>query len=440
MPDPVRGPARCAILGILDDGWDGLSGAARQRLQAAGVVIGARRTLDLVAPHLSATTQLRDMDGALASAPGWAAQALGDGLPVALLATGDPLCHGVASFVIGRLGAEHVDVLPAPSTLQLAFARLKRPWQDVAIRSCHSRDDGEWQMGATPAHGLYALLQAVREHPRVAAFTAPHNGPDRIARALLAAGHGEELRLSVAARLALADEALFPDMTLAEAAARRFPDPNIVVIERAVDAAPRPVFGFDDHDYVQRQPDKGLITKLEARALSLAKLGLRADSVVWDIGAGAGSVGLEAARVATRGHVWAIEKNAADAANARENALRLRATNYTLVEGRAPEGLEAWGDPDAVFVGGSGGELEALIALCLQRLKTGGRLVMNFVTFENLGTATATLQRLGAVWDVTQLSAARSQPILDMHRLAAHNPVWIVTARKPLPEPERNHE
>jgi precorrin-6Y C5,15-methyltransferase (decarboxylating) len=440
MRDPVCETARCAILGILDDGWGGLAEAARQRLRAARVVIGARRTLDLVAPHLPATAELRDMDGALASMPGWAAQALGDGLPVAVLATGDPLCHGIASFVMARLGAAHVDVLPAPSTLQLAFARLKQPWQDVAIRSCHSRDDGEWQAGATPAHGLYALLQAVREHPRVAAFTAPHNGPDRIARALLVAGHGAELRLSVAARLGLTDEAVFAGLTLEDAAARHFPDPNIVVIERVGTEAQRPVFGFDDHDYVQRHPDKGLITKLEARALSLAKLALRVDSVVWDIGAGAGSVGLEAARIAARGHVWAIEKNTADAANARENARGLRASNYTLVEGRAPDGLEAWADPDAVFVGGSGGELEALIALCLQRLKPGGRLVMNFVTIENLGSATATLERLGAVWDATLLSAARSQPILDMHRLAAHNPVWIVTAHKPLPEPECNHE
>jgi len=191
-----------------------------------------------------------------------------------------------------------------------------------------------------------------------------------------------------------------------------------------------PVFGFDDADFVRRQPEKGLITKLEARAVSLAKLGLRAGSVVWDIGAGSGSVGLEASRIARLGHVWAIEKNAGDAANARENARRLRATNYTLAEGRAPDGLDMWPDPDAVFIGGSGGELAGLIALCLARLAPGGRLVMNFVTLENLATATAALAAVGADWDVTMLSAARSQPILDMHRLAAQNPVWIITARK----------
>ena len=172
-----------------------------------------------------------------------------------------------------------------------------------------------------------------------------------------------------------------------------------------------------------------MITKQEARALSLAKLALKADAVVWDIGAGSGSVGLEAARLAPQGHVWAIEKNEGDAANARANAAKFRVGNYTLTEGKAPAGLEQWPDPDAVFIGGSGGELAELIRLILARLKPGGRLVMNFVTLENLATATTTLQSLGAVWDVVQLQAARSQPILDMHRLAAQNPVWVVTAR-----------
>ena len=173
------------------------------------------------------------------------------------------------------------------------------------------------------------------------------------------------------------------------------------------------------------------------RALSLARLRLRPDSVVWDIGAGSGSVGLEAARLARHGHVWAIEKNPADAANARANARRLRAGNYTLVEGKAPAHLDTWPDPDAVFIGGSGGELAALIELVLARLKSGGRLVMNFVTLENLATATAALSAANVDWDVVQLQASRSQPILDMHRMAAQNPVWIVTAGKPL---ESNHD
>ncbi|WP_303784638.1 precorrin-6y C5,15-methyltransferase (decarboxylating) subunit CbiE [Azovibrio restrictus] len=423
----------CTILGILDDGWGGLPDAGRQCLQSAGLIVGAGRTLALVQPHLASGVSLKDMDGKLGEVPGWIEAAAADGLHTVVLATGDPLCHGVASYLAGKLGTAAITVLPAPSTLQLAFARFRRPWQDYRISTCHTADAGEWQFGTPPDNGLYKLIRAIAEYPKVAAFTSPDNNPARLARALLAAGYGEEVRLSVAAKLALPDEQLFPDLSLEQAAAMRFPDPNVVLVERRL-SDPRPIFGFDDLDFVQRQPEKGLITKLEARALSLAKLGLKPDSVVWDIGAGSGSVGLEASRLCRHGHVYAIEKNEGDAANARENARRFQATNYTLRHGKAPEGLETWPDPDAVFVGGSGGELAALIELILTRLKPNGRLVMNFVTLENLATATTALttaeEKFGIAWDLTQLQASRSQPILDMHRMAAQNPIWIVSAKK----------
>ena len=421
-------PESCALIGILDDGWAGLSDSARQRLAVAELVIGAGRTLALVRPWLSATAMTRDMDGALGELPDWVLSARAAGQRVVVLATGDPLCHGIASWLTSRLGRDDVDILPNVSTLQLAFARFKTPWQDIRIASCHRADAGEWFVGATPTHGLYPLMRAIAMHPRVALFTSPENNPARLARALITAGYGDEARISIACRLQMPDERLFADLAADEVAAMAFPEPNIVLVERP--AGPGgPAFGREDLEYRQRLPEKGLITKQEARALSLAKLRIQPAAVVWDIGAGAGSVGLEAARLAPFGHVWAIEKNAADAANARANAALWRIGNYTLVEGRAPAGFDTWPDPDAVFIGGSGGELAALIDRVLARLKAGGRLVMNFVTLENLATATAALNERHVVWDLVQLQASRSQPILDMHRLAAQNPIWVVTAR-----------
>ena len=429
----MNSPEPCALIGILDDGWSGLGDTARARLLEADLVIGAQRTLDLIAACRPSRVEQRTMDGQLGRVPEWIRTAREAGRSVAVLATGDPLCHGIGSFLVGKLGPDAIDILPAASTLQLAFARLKKSWPAAKVVSVHSRDAGEWLTGATPDHGLYPLVRAAAEHTLIGAFTSPENSPDRIARALVTAGHGDDFRLSVAARLALPDETLFANLALADAAAMHFPDPNIVVLERLAPPQHRATFGFEDADFVQRAPEKGLITKQEARALSLAKLRLRPDSLVWDIGAGSGSVGLEAARLARNGHVWAIEKNPGDAANARENAQRLRASNYTLIEGKAPASLDTWPDPDAVFIGGSGGELAELIRLVLARLAPGGRLVMNFVTLENLATATAALREAGAAWDVVQLQAARSQPILDMHRLAAQNPVWIVSATKESP-------
>ena len=425
----------CNLIGILDDGWAGLSDAARQRLEAARVVIGAGRTLDLVRPQLASGTTLHDMDGALAKVADWVRAAQADGLPVVVLATGDPLCHGLGAWLDGKLDGQ-CEILPNVSTLQLACARFKQSWQDIEIASCHTRDAGEWVAGATPDHGLYPAMRAIAQHPRVFLFTGPENDPARLARALLTAGYADdEITLSVACRLQLADEQLFPALTLEAAAHQNFPQPNVVLVQRKDNAA-MPSFGLDDLEYIQRSPEKGLITKQEARALSLAKLRIRPDATVWDIGAGAGSIGLEAARLAPHGHVWAIEKNAGDAANARANATRFRITNYTLTDGKAPEHLDTWPAPDAVFIGGSGGELGELIKLILARLQPGGRFVMNFVTLENLATATSVLNEFsashGISWDVVQLQASRSQPILDMHRMAAQNPVWIVTASNTL--------
>ncbi|ESQ13744.1 MAG: precorrin-6y C5,15-methyltransferase (decarboxylating) subunit CbiE [Thiohalocapsa sp. PB-PSB1] len=442
----AHGSGSCTLIGILDDGWAGLGDVARARLASADLIIGARRTLDLVSGQSSPTTRLLPMDGALSEVAGWVQQACADGRQVVVLATGDPLCHGIGSSLAAALAAAGMpsksadrraatplELLPAPSTVQLAFARLKRPWQQAHIASCHGNDRGDWQPGATPEHALYAVLRAVARHPLVAVLTSAENGPDRIARALLTVGHADDLRLSVACRLAREDETIAADLRLIDAATRSFPDPNVVIIEQTALFREQPLFGLADTHFVQQQQGEhaGLITKREPRAVALASLGLHAHSIVWDIGAGSGSVGLEASRIAHQGHVWAMEKSPTRAAHARTNARRLRASNYSLFEGKAPDGLDTWPDPDAVFIGGSGGELASLIELIRVRLRPDGRLAINLIALENLAIATAALDQAGLVWELIQLGVFRSQPILHLHRLAALNPVWILIASLP---------
>ncbi len=420
----------CRIVGVLDNGADGLTPRARTHIEEADLVIGGTRVLELFADRFSPHAERRDLTGKLNRVPEWIRAAQATGRRVVVLATGDPLCHGIAGFLQARLCIEACEVLPNVSTVQLACARLGLPWQDMKILSVHSHDAGEWREGAGPEHGLYELLRAASRHDRLAVFTSPDNSPDRIARMLVSEGLDARFRIAVAERLLRDDERLVTDCTVAEVAGRRFAEPNVVLLWRD-DATRREVlFGLSDDGFHQRKPDKGLITKREVRAVSLAHMHLRTDSIVWDIGAGSGSVGLEAARLCRDGHVYAIEKNAEDAAIALQNRRALRAINYSLVHGKAPEGLDRWPDPDAVFIGGSGGELTELVQLCLRRLKDGGVLVMNFVTIENLATAVEALKTTNAQWDITQLQAARSQPILHMNRFAAENPVWIVTSRR----------
>ena len=427
--EPMNKQEKCRILGVLDDGVNSLSQSALAHLGQAQLVIGGERTLALFVAHISPTARQRELTGALAQVPEWIRAAQAGGQRVVVLATGDPLCHGIAAYLASRLCIEAIEVIPNVSTLQLACARLGLPWQEMKFSSVHSKDAGDWVAGSEPSHGLYALLRDIRQHDRLAVLTSPFNSPDRIARMLVTEGLADDFEMAVAERLCQSEERIVSGISIRAATQMPFADPNVVLLWRRTLRAPQVLFGLPDASFEQRYPEKGLITKNEVRAVSLARMQLRTDSVVWDIGAGSGSVGLEAARLCRMGHVYAIEKNVDDSAIVQRNRHAMGISNYSLVHGKAPEGLQHWPDPDAVFVGGSGGELAQLIRLILQRLKAGGWLVMNFVTLENLGLAIETLKSLGVAWDVLQLQASRSKPILHMNRMAAENPVWLVCAQ-----------
>ena len=465
-------PNPCRIIGVLDDGAASLTPTALAHIRQADVIIGAERTLALFAGQFKPGARTFDLTGQLKAVPGWIDAAREAGQSCVVLATGDPLCFGIAPYLAARLCTQALEILPNVSTLQLACARLGMAWQDVPFLSIHAKDAGPWQRGAGPTHGLYRLAQAVHAHDRLLVLTSPDNTPARIAELLRIEGLADTVQMAVAENLLQPDEHVHAQLSVDEAAGMTFAPLNVVALWRIQPRDNPVLMGREDESYFQRRPKGdgtgGLITKQEVRAVSLARLQLRADSLVWDIGAGSGSVGLEAARLCHRGHVWAIEKNAHDIEVIRQNHDAFRVANYALVHDKAPAGMEAWPDPDAVFIGGSGGELTDLIRLVLSRLKPGGHLVMNFVTLENLATALETLkdvqtQGIGAKqsaetdpakavhgahdsvsndggsaaesgsgrtlhWDVLQLQASRSRPILSMNRLAAENPVWLVSA------------
>jgi len=301
-------------------------------------------------------------------------------------------------------------------------------WQDARIVSVHNKDAGEWHKGAGPEHGFYTLLQAVFNVDKLAILTSPENTPDRIARMLLLENIADQFNITVAENLLSADEKVIQGYSVESIAEQTFNGNDIVILQRKQNIKPNILFGIQDSDFHQRKPDKGLITKREVRAVSLARMQLKPNSIVWDIGAGSGSVGLEAARLCHQGYVYAVEKNIADFEIASHNARNLDIYNYHLINNKAPLGLELWPAPDAIFIGGTGGELAELIKLCLDRLTDAGWLVMNFVTIENLTTAIAALKDLDCEWDITQLQASRSKPILHMHRMQAENPVWVISA------------
>lgn len=419
----------CTIVGVLDDGPEGLAPVARAAIADADLLIGGRRALARYAPLAPAVEQ-RDLTGAVAEVPAWVEAAAAAGQRVVVLASGDPLCHGIGERLTAALGAERCRVLPAPSLVQLACARLGWPVADTAVASVHGDAAVEWSaQTAAPDHPLGRVLRALARGERVAVYTAAGTGADWLARQLQAVGYTDaELEVAVAARLGRDDELIQPPVPLSGAAGGAYPQPHVALLRRTAPAA-GPPFAPADEDFEQRCPQRGLITKREVRSVALAGLALTPESRVWDIGTGSGAVALEAARLCPRGHVWAVERRSEDLAVAEANRRRRRAGNVTLQLGCAPEGLDGWPDPDAVFIGGSGGALGELTDLCLQRLRPGGRLVINVVTLENLQRATARLDAAaGTAWEAVQLQAHRSHELAGMRAFRAENPVWIITA------------
>ena len=187
--------------------------------------------------------------------------------------------------------------------------------------------------------------------------------------------------------------------------------------------------GLPDDAFAQRRPLRGLITKSEVRAVSLYKLGLRRDSTVWDVGAGSGSVALEAAVIASAGTVYAVERDAECLEMLRQNIAQLGPDNVLAVEGEAPDALADLPDPDGVFVGGSGGRLADILKCTAARIRDGGRIVVNLAAIERVAQTRACLDLLGFEVEITMMSASRGKPLPDgTMRLAAENPVFIVTA------------
>jgi precorrin-6Y C5,15-methyltransferase (decarboxylating) len=298
--------------------------------------------------------------------------------------------------------------------MQLAFARIKENWDDAVFISVHSRP-------------LKGLAEVVRSNCKVGILTDNVNSPSEIARELLARGI-ENCKVFVCQDLGSEEEKIV-ETDLVQAADKSFSDLNVMIIvrlDRELTQESWQLLGIADERFAIRSQQKSLITKLEIRAVSLAKLGLRENSIVWDIGAGSGAVSIEASLLAGKGQVFAIEKNGGDVVVIQENVKRFNRTNIEIIQASAPEGLEGLHDPSAIFIGGSGGRLPAILRLACQKLKAGGRIVVNLATLENLQAACRELEVNGFDAEITLINIARSKAVLELTRLEALNPVFVV--------------
>jgi precorrin-6B C5,15-methyltransferase / cobalt-precorrin-6B C5,C15-methyltransferase len=297
---------------------------------------------------------------------------------------------------------------------------LGESWEDVEVVSLH---------GGVRSQRPSQWLQVVRSFSRVALFTDPHHHPAWIAEQLLEAGMGER-SLIIGEDLGLPTENI-RHMSLEEARSSTFSSLNIVVV--AAEGTDRrlgspveglPVFGLQESVF---EHDAGMITKKEVRAVVLARLQLKPGLIMWDIGAGSGSVGIEASRIARLRQVFAVEKNLERYEALKQNVKVLGAHAVEPMYGSIHDVIDHLPEPDRVFIGGSGGELRGLLSRVAERLQPAGRVVQTVVALDTLETIRSFWREKPVELDITQLQVNRSTAIGDSLRFEALNPIFIVS-------------
>lgn len=392
------------MIGIGDNGAAGLLPQYIEWINECDVLIGGDRHLQFFP---SFEKEKKVIKGGLSALT---AELQEETRNAVILVSGDPLFYGLGGVLAKKLPLE---IYPYTSSVQLAFSKMQDSWQDAYIISLHGRS-------------IKGFAQKIDGRKKIAVLTDQTNTPQTIAT-YLKRFNMIEYDAFVAENLEGENERC-RFLSLDEMEQTSFSSLNVVILKqrKIVDRA---AFGIPDDEFLQRKPDKGLITKREIRTLCLHELKIKEDSIVWDIGTCTGSVAIEAAKMAREGAVYAIEKNEGDLENCLENQL-IHRTDFVAVLGKAPDRLEEFPDPDAIFIGGNGGNMEQLLQTCVSRVKPNGRVVMNIATIENLAEAMSHFKALNCEVSILQAQLSKSKPILHLTRFEPLNPIYIVTAQK----------
>jgi len=403
------------VIGVGMEGPEGLSENSRSVIGGASVVIGSERHLKNIdyVPEEKKHSLKADLFKMVDIIKDHQEKGVG-----VVLASGDPNLFGITNYLLKHFGKESIEITPAVSSMQWAFALAKEPWSDAEIVSAHG------------SRSVDDVVRAVLMRDKVGVFTDDKRSPDSIAAALIKAGISD--RTVIVCENIGTDSAKVTECPLGEAAVMRFSPMNVMIIKRddgmeAGGVEPPRTIGIPDYQFAQRE---GLITKSEVRAIALSKLRPSRGDIVWDVGAGCGSVAIEAERLAYPGHVYAVEKDKKQLGFIKKNIEKFRTPGVEMIDGEAPAALESLPDPSAIFVGGSGGKLMEILDACDARLVSGGRLVLNIVTLENLSDALEFMKDSGYIFEITSVSVSRSKSLGEKHFMVAANPVHIVLGVK----------
>ena len=381
-------------------------------IDKADTLVGGKRLLDLFKESRARQKVIgKDVDGVIRFVKNERKKKR-----VVVLASGDPMFYGIGRRMLDAIGAKNTLIYPNISSIAAAFARIKEPWDDVFVISLHGRENES------------GLFKALEDNNKIAVFTDPKNNPARLAARLL---ENQFFNYQICVLEALGSKSEKVNWyALAEAAKKTFADPNMVVLKRSPNPAEdqkRLFLGAPDSWYDHH---RGLITKSEIRAITLSKLHLAADHILWDLGAGSGSVSMEASLIIKNGKIFAVEKNSDRVEHIKNNKKRFGIGNLKVIQAELPQGLAKLPHPDRIFIGGGGRQLKSIITAATQYLKPKGVMVINTVLIPNVEAARETLEKQDFNTEIIQVQINRSRQMPWAARMEAMNPVWIVTGMR----------
>lgn len=392
----------CYLIGIGMGNPETLTLGASRRIESCGLLIGAQRMLDAFPSHPGRKLALIRAEEIAAAVRAY------DG-DCAVLLSGDPGFHSGAAKLYGLLDGVQVETLPGISSLNYFCARLHTSWQDARLVSVHGRTAN--------------AVGEIQSNAKTFLLTGSNCTAAMLCAQLTEAGLGQ-VRVHVGERLSYPDERITSG-TAAELAGKQFDSLAVMLTEN-----PAPT------GWKQGAPclwDRELIrgktpmTKENIRLLAVARLAVRPDSVVWDVGAGTGSVSAACAMAAWQGQVWAVEKEPEALDLIRQNRAALGLPNLRVVEGEAPDALAALPRPDCVFIGGSSGSMDGIFRAALEK-NPAARICLTAVSLESLTDGLDCMKKFDlADVDVTQISAAQSKTLGRYHMMMGQNPVWILS-------------
>lgn len=418
------------VVGIGLNGVSGLGESVRKIVDEATVLVGSDRHLRYFPNHTAFRIKLRDLTETLVEIQQYLLS-FETNTPdldpvIVVLVSGDPLFFGLGRLLLTKFPPEYLTFHPHVSSIQLAFNRVKVPWQDAKIISTHGRS-------------FEQLTQALQQGAeKIAILTDPtHHTPKAIANLLSSLDLAIFYQFWVCENLGGTEERV-QQWLVEDISTQEFSSLNVVILLRessispSLDLSQVPFLGIPDTLFCSFSDRPGLMTKREVRTLVLGELGLQPEQIIWDIGAGTGSVSIETARLFPNSTIYAVEKTAAGTALIEQNRERFQTPNVISIHGEAPAMLHRLRAPHRIFIGGSGGKLEEILGLCSVRLISGGIIVLAMATLEHLNLALEWIQeriKIEPIWhyQLLQVQLSRSVPVSNLTRFSPLNPVTIIT-------------